>query len=109
MQPRSLEWKEKEKLFIVTWQCGRITSFPMAFLRKNCPCATCKDASKENKPKDPFKLLPSDPKDPDQAMRIDPVGRYAIRISWADGHATGLYSFDVLKDLSHKLDKNHAH
>ena len=31
--------------------------------------------------------------------RIDPVGNYAIRITFDDGHDTGLYSWDFLYDL----------
>jgi len=27
------------------------------------------------------------------------VGRYAIRLLWADGHSTGIYSFDHLRDI----------
>ncbi|WP_018997289.1 gamma-butyrobetaine hydroxylase-like domain-containing protein [Hirschia maritima] len=30
----------------------------------------------------------------------DPVGRYALRISFSDGHDSGLYSWPFLKDLS---------
>jgi DUF971 family protein len=32
-----------------------------------------------------------------QLVRIDRVGGYAVQPVWADGHATGLYSFDYLK------------
>ena len=31
--------------------------------------------------------------------RIDPVGSYAVRLVFDDGHSTGLYSWDVLEDL----------
>jgi DUF971 family protein len=30
---------------------------------------------------------------------IAPVGSYAIQLSWGDGHATGLYSWDYLRQL----------
>jgi DUF971 family protein len=30
---------------------------------------------------------------------IDPVGSYAVRLVFDDGHSTGLYSWDVLEDL----------
>lgn len=31
--------------------------------------------------------------------RIEPVGRYAVRIVFDDGHSTGLYSFDYLREI----------
>jgi DUF971 family protein len=30
---------------------------------------------------------------------IQPIGRYAVRLVFADGHDTGLYSWDALYDL----------
>lgn len=32
--------------------------------------------------------------------RIEPVGRYAVRLVFDDGHATGLYTWDVLRELA---------
>ena len=34
-----------------------------------------------------------------------PVGSYAIRFDFSDGHKTGLYSFQYLKRLSEKLQE----
>jgi DUF971 family protein len=30
---------------------------------------------------------------------IASVGNYAIAINWNDGHSTGIYSFDYMRDL----------
>ncbi len=30
---------------------------------------------------------------------LELVGRYAIRIWWQDGHSSGIYTFDYLRDL----------
>lgn len=30
---------------------------------------------------------------------IEPVGTYALKISWSDGHDTGLYSYDHLREI----------
>jgi DUF971 family protein len=35
-----------------------------------------------------------------QLVRLETVGGYAIRPIWADGHATGLFSFDYLKRVA---------
>jgi DUF971 family protein len=33
------------------------------------------------------------------AESIQPVGNYAISIAFSDGHATGIYRFEYLRDL----------
>ena len=33
---------------------------------------------------------------------IEPVGNYAIRISFSDGHDTGLFSWDILHDYGQR-------
>ena len=34
-----------------------------------------------------------------QALKFDYVGRYGLRITWADGHDTGIYTFETLREL----------
>lgn len=36
---------------------------------------------------------------------LDPVGRYAVRIRFSDGHDTGLYSWDELYRLGRDRDR----
>jgi DUF971 family protein len=36
---------------------------------------------------------------------IHPVGRYAVRLAFNDGHDTGLYSWDLLRDLGAERDR----
>lgn len=37
---------------------------------------------------------------------ITPIGRYAVRIRFDDGHDTGLYSWDALYDLGRNRDRH---
>jgi DUF971 family protein len=36
---------------------------------------------------------------------VNPVGRYAVRLVFDDGHDTGLYSWDLLRQLGAERDK----
>ena len=36
---------------------------------------------------------------------IEPVGNYGIRLSFDDGHDTGIYAWDYLKDLADNQDR----
>jgi DUF971 family protein len=38
-------------------------------------------------------------------MAVEPVGRYAVRLRFSDGHDTGLYSWDVLQELGDKQNE----
>ena len=39
---------------------------------------------------------------------VEPVGNYAVRLRFDDGHDTGLYSWDVLRALGAEHEKNWA-
>jgi len=38
-------------------------------------------------------------------VKADAVGRYAVRISFDDGHDTGIYSWDLLYELGREKDE----
>jgi DUF971 family protein len=40
--------------------------------------------------------------------RVEPVGQYAVRLVFDDGHNTGLYSWDVFEDLGRNYAANWA-
>ena len=39
-------------------------------------------------------------------MRIEPVGHYAVKLVFDDGHATGLYSWNIFYDLGVNQEQN---
>ena len=87
----------------IAWTDGHSSHFDFAFLRDNCPCATCNDerAKKEslaglNLPPSP--LLPMYKPKP-RAQAATQVGNYAIQISFNDGHSTGIFSYGYLRAL----------
>ena len=45
---------------------------------------------------DPAQILVPDDT---QAVNVELVGRYAIQFTWSDGHSTGIYSFDTLREI----------
>ncbi|HBQ21357.1 MAG TPA: DUF971 domain-containing protein [Deltaproteobacteria bacterium] len=91
--PKEMNWLEKNNEFIILWKDDHKSTFSMPFLRKKCPCALCRE-KRENK--NPLKLF--EEQSP-QALHISPVGHYAIQIEWADGHSSGIYTFDMLRRL----------
>jgi DUF971 family protein len=93
----------KSKGIEIDWEDGHHSSYACAYLRDECPCATCTGAhgtepQKTNfsaPQKDPFQMFKPAPK----MLNVEPVGHYAIKIFWNDGHSTGLYSYDHLRKI----------
>ena len=83
----------------VKWSDGGESFIPLENLRRACPCAGCKGET------DIMGNLYKNPEQPltakaFQLTRIISVGGYAIQPVWADGHATGLYSFEYLRQVA---------
>jgi DUF971 family protein len=87
----------------VTWADGHSSHFDFAFLRENCPCATCNDerTKKESLGETDLKSSPLLPmyKPKARAQAATQVGNYAIQISFNDGHSTGIFSYAYLRTL----------
>ena len=78
----------------ITWADGQESRYKAHDLRLACPCATCVDELTGERRLDPARVPPDI-----KPVRIESVGNYAIRISWSDGHDTGIYTYERLRDL----------
>ena len=88
----------------IEWRDGHVSEWTFAWLREACPCATCHEerqaagrAPGVAKPK-PQALLPMY-EAPSRPVEVTPVGKYAVRFKWNDGHEAGLYSWDYLRNV----------
>lgn len=77
----------------IEWRDGLVAHYPFFYLRDACPCAGCVDEISGKKTLDPSSI-PSDI----HIQKAEYVGNYALRITWSDGHDTGLYSFRILRE-----------
>ena len=85
----------------IDWRDGHHSSYSLAYLRDECPGATCTGAHRTTPQRSDYpkqELFPM--YKPSLKMNsVEPVGQYAIRIFWNDGHSTGMYSFDHLRKI----------
>ena len=94
MTPQPTQIKRLPDAIHVRWNDGHQSEYSYQLLRQKCPCARCQSD------KNPLRLLPTDPLSKNLTLvDIQLVGRYAIRLIWADGHKTGIYTFDFLRSL----------
>lgn len=101
----------KSKGVSIDWKDGLKTTYPLALLRDECPCATCTGAhgtppqksdyqsAKTAQTSNPFPMYRPALK----ILNVEPVGGYAIRIYWSDGHSTGIYTWEFLRRLADTL------
>ena len=82
----------------IVWRDGHRSEYGLQYLRDHCPCAMCGKVEK-----DPAAPQPSNPlpmfKPRARILDVEPVGRYAMRFFWSDGHSTGIYSYDHLRQI----------
>jgi DUF971 family protein len=86
----------------IVWSDGHASRYTFPYLREHCPCATCndereKEAERKTQPGAGAVLPMFKPRV--TAKSAAAVGNYAIQIQFSDGHATGIYSFDHLREI----------
>jgi DUF971 family protein len=86
--------QESNSLLRITWADGRVCNYEAAALRRACPCAQCVDEWTGQRT-----LRPQAISDETEIGDLSIVGRYALNLRWSDGHETGIYSFQYLRDL----------
>ena len=83
----------------IKWDDGSEDYISLEKLRRACPCAGCKGETDimGNVYRSPEKPLTAKAF---ELVKMATVGGYAIQPVWADGHATGIFSFEYLKRVA---------
>jgi DUF971 family protein len=82
---------------VIEWSDSVRHVLSFAALRKSCPCAGCR--MEREKPPPLLPVIKPEEAQPSRPKAIEPVGRYAYQIHWKDGHDSGIYTFEYLRDL----------
>lgn len=91
-KPRRIHSPRGARETTIHWNDGHTSVYPHALLRAYCPCAGCQGHSGSITPVDTSHLdLELD--------GIEPVGNYAVSLTWFDGHQGGIYAFEYLRRL----------
>ncbi len=96
IEPRQII-EESDSEISITWSDETENRFNAADLRKSCPCAGCVNEWTGEK------TLKTEMVSDDLTFSsIAIVGRYALNFHFSDGHDTGIFSFQYLKNLVEK-------
>lgn len=97
--PEHLDLKKDHGLS-VRWSDGVESFYPIAYLRKMSPSAEMRELRKQMN-SNPLTILPDGMSGSANIVATDAemVGNYALKITFSDGHSTGLYSWSYLREI----------
>jgi DUF971 family protein len=92
--PSAIQARREQSAFCFTWPSLGERTISFYDLRCACQCAGCVDEHTGQPLLDP-QTVSRDISINDAKL----IGNYALKISWTDGHDTGLYTWDYLQKL----------
>lgn len=93
LRPVSLKKMDPRTLGI-TWEDTHESVYDTTFLREQCTCAACQDEWSGTR-----KIQPGQLPKTVTPISIDSVGQYGLKIVFSDGHSTGIYTYETLRQL----------
>ena len=91
--PEAIDVVEGGAAIRILWPGGPEATVPAVRLRDLCPCAACVEEGTGRKILDPA-TIPADIR----PLGIQAVGNYAVQIQWSDGHSSGIYTWQALRE-----------
>lgn len=90
-RPTEIKLHQKSRVLEIAFADGKAFSLPCEFLRVYSPSAEVRGHG-------PGQEVLQAGKKAVEITHIEPVGSYAIQLTFSDGHDTGIYSWDLLYD-----------
>lgn len=87
----------------IEWSDGQTREYIAGELRDGCPCATCREKRSHPKPAPLLPVLSASETQPLVIRGMQPVGNYAYSIQFSDGHDTGIYTVEYLRELGRRV------
>jgi DUF971 family protein len=94
LTPTAFRALRDQRLFEITWNDGRVDQLSFFDMRCACPCASCIHEITGEQILRP-ELVPHNV----APVELAHSGNYAVKIVWSDGHASGIYTWDRLREL----------
>jgi len=95
--PTELKLDKSKAVLSISFDDGAQFGLPAELLRVLSPSAEVQGHSAEQRVTVPGKKNV-------RITNLEPIGTYAVRITFDDGHNTGLYMWDYLRDLGENQD-----
>ncbi len=102
--PAQITLDHDRRVLSIVWKDGQVSALPFNLLRKQCPCATCTD-NRSKQAANPLTLMTGPVITQAGITKIEPMGRYALNLTFNDGHDTGIYTYEFLRSLGEAAAK----
>ncbi len=108
--PKKLDLK-KDRGLTIEWADGSTSYYSIPYLRKFSPSADARQL-RDEMARNPLTVLPANfggggtgpgGSGALAALSAELVGNYALRITFSDGHNTGIYSWEYLREIDPAL------
>ena len=97
-RPTEIKLHQKSRELEITFDDGKVFRFSCEFLRVYSPSAEVRGHGQGQE------VLQVGKREV-EIVAIEPVGSYAVKLQFSDGHDTGLYSWDYFHDLGRHQDE----
>ncbi|RAQ98324.1 gamma-butyrobetaine hydroxylase-like domain-containing protein [Thermogemmatispora tikiterensis] len=94
--PTSFLLDDQQRRLILSWSDGHESVHSWEKLRRACPCAFC--AGEGGSP-GMLQRRQQLNREETTLVNLEPVGRYGLTPIWEDGHRTGIFTFEKLRQL----------
>jgi DUF971 family protein len=97
MIPTEIKLRRASRLLVVSFDDGERFEYPFEYLRVHSPSAEVKGHG-------PGQERLQTGKENVAVTAVEPVGQYAVRLVFDDGHNTGLYTWSYLRELGEQRE-----
>ncbi len=94
MKPIPTQIQSKEGDIRIVWDDGHQSRYIARDVRLACRCAACVDEWTHE-----YRINPDTVPPTVKPRSMEPVGSYALQITWSDGHSSGLFTYDYLREI----------
>jgi DUF971 family protein len=101
-QPVEIKLHQKSRVLEIAYADGAAFRLPCEFLRVYSPSAEVRGHG-------PGQEVLQVGKKAVEITRVEPVGSYAVQLTFSDGHDTGIYSWELLYDYGRRQDEMWQH
>ncbi|RCS25861.1 DUF971 domain-containing protein [Phyllobacterium salinisoli] len=95
--PKELRVSPNRKTLTISFDDGEVYALPAEMLRVLSPSAEVQGHSPEQRVTVPGKINVT-------ILKVEPIGNYAVRITFDDMHDTGLFSWTYLRELGREKE-----
>jgi len=96
--PTEIRLKSGRQVLVVTWNDGAESALDAEYLRVQSPSAEVKGHTPADRKTVGGKRSVT-------LTGVEPVGNYAVRLTFDDGHSTGIYTYRYLKSLDAERER----